>query len=193
MIFLKEKLNLKDLEKSISKELLQLGEIDGKKIIFNPNISFEKIFIAGEKISDSILKADGSYRPELERILIFCFIIQNMTNIPIKRDKDGTLDMDFIYTLMCSEIGENITNQIVTYPVYNFLYDKVEQTLDFKKEVYFRKISSQDKILENLDGVISEVKNAVQKILSFTEEHKNLISSGTLNKMIETLDKFKSK
>lgn len=87
----------------------------------------------------------------------------------------------------------NITNQIVTYPVYNFLYDKVEQTLDFKKEVYLRKISSQDKVLENLDGVISEVKNAVQKILSFTDEHKNLLSSGTLNKMIETLDKFKSK
>jgi hypothetical protein len=190
---LKEKLNLKALEKAISKEPIQLGEIDGKKIIFNPNISFEKIFIAGEKISDSILKADGSYRPELKGILIFCFIIQNMTNIPIKRDKDGTLDMDFIYTLMCSEIGENITNQIVTYPVYNFLYDKVEQTLDFKKEVYFRKISSQDKVLENLDGIISEVKNAVQKILSFTDEHKNLISSGTLNKMIETLDKFKSK
>lgn len=188
-----EKINLKDLEKVISKEPIQLGEIDGKKIIFNPNISFEKIFIAGEKISDSILKSDGTYHPELERILIFCFIIQNMTNIPVKRDKDGSLNMDFIYSLMHSEIGETIIDKIGVSPVYNFLYDKVEQTLDFKKEVYFRKISSQDKVLENLDGVISEIKNVVQKISSFTDEHKNLISSGTLNKMIETLDKFKSR
>lgn len=183
----------KDLEKEILRETVEIGEINGKKIIFNPNISCKKAFSFCEQASNDILNPDGMYLPGLKNILIFCFIVQNMTNLPVKRDKDGNLDIDFIYSLMCSKIGENLINKIIEHPVYNLLNDEIEEILNFKKEVYLRKLTPQNKIFENIDNLISEMRNAVQKISLFADEHKNLIENGTINRIIETLDKVKNK
>ncbi len=189
---MKEKLNLKDLEKEIIKESIQIGELNGKKVIFDPNISCDKVFMACKNIVNTILKPDGTYFPELKNILIFCFIIQNMTNIPIKKDKEGNLDTDFIYKLMESEIGKNLRKQLESDSNYNFLSNEIQEVLNYKKEIYLRKIASQNETLQNLDILIFQMQNAVQKIISLIDESKHLLSKNTINKIIETLDKTKN-
>lgn len=188
-----KKLKLKDLEKEISQKSSEIGKLDDKNIIFNPNISCERAFIACERIANNVLKSDGTYLPELKNLLIFCFMVENTTNLPIKKDEDGNFDIDFIYSLMCSEIGQMLNNKFESDFIYKFLVNEVEQVLNYKKEVYFRKISLQNKTLKSLDNLIEEIKNAVQKVSSFADEHKNLISNGTLNKMIETINNAKVK
>ena len=188
-----EKIKLKDLEKKILRETVEIGEINGKKIIFNPNISCTKAFSFCEQTSSDILNLDGMYLPGLKNILIFYFIAQNMTNLTIKKDKNGSLNIDFIYSLMCSEIGEKLILKFAAHPIYNFLNDEIEEILNFKREVYLRKLPPQNKTFENIDNLISEIRNAVQKISLFADEHKNFIENGTINKMIETLDKVKNK
>lgn len=189
---MKEKLNLKDLENEIIKEPIQLGELNGKKVIFDSNISCDKALIACENIVNIILRPDGTYFPELKNILVFCFIIQNMTNLPIKKDREGNLDTDFIYKLMESEIGQNLRNQLKSDANYSFLTREIEEVLSYKKEIYLRKIANQNETLQNLDMLIFQIQNAVQKIISLIDESKHLLSKNTINKIIETVDKTKN-
>lgn len=193
MICLNEKISLKDLEKEITEESTQIGEINGKKIIFNSGISYEKALYFCEKAVRNILNSDGIYLPGLKNILIFYFMVKNMTNLPIKKDKDGNLDIDYIYNLMYSKVGEKFINKFIARPIYSFLDDEIDQVLKFKKEIYLKTLNSKNKTLENIDNLIFDLQNMIQKISSFTDEHKTLISSGMLNKMIETLDKVKNK
>lgn len=188
-IDLQEKINLKDLEKAISKNPITIGEINGQKVIFNPNIPYEKIISICKNIANNILEQDGTYFPELKDILIFCFVVKNMTNLPIKEDKDQNLDMDFIYKLMVSDIGIKLKNHLKTDMTYQFLNRETKELLNYKKEIYFRSI--KNKTFENLDNLILELQSMAKKISSFADEHKNLVKSKTINKMIETLDKFK--
>ena len=192
MIYLSEKISLKDLEKEIVRKTIEIGEVNGKKIILNQNISCKKIFSACEQISNDILNQEGIYIPELKNILVFCFMIKNMTNITIKKDKDGNIDIDFIYNLMCSDIGKNINTEFIKLPIYSFLNEEIQKILDFKKEVYIRKISCQNKTFQNIDSLILEFRSVIQKISVFTDEHKNFISSTAFNKIIDALDNRKS-
>lgn len=187
---MQEKISLKDFEKAISKNPITIGEINGQKVIFNPNISYEKVVSICKNIATHSLEQDGTYFPELKDILIFCFVVKNMTNLPIKEDKEQNLDMDFVYKLMASDIGRKLKNYLKTDMTYQFLNRQTKELLNYKKEIYFRNI--KNKTLENLDNLILELQNIAKKFSSFTDKHKNLIESGTINKIIETLDKFKN-
>lgn len=193
VVCLSGKISVKDVEKAISRQPIEIDEINGKKIIFNPNVSLEDILITVRKISNALLDEDGNFFPEIKQLLIFGFMVKNATNIPVKTNKDGNPNSDFIYNLMSGQIGEKLMSEFIVHPIYSFLCDGIEEILEFKKEVYFRRISHHNKTFEGIDTLILDIKNAVQKISSFADEHKNLVSSGTLNKMIETLDKFKVK
>ncbi len=188
-IDLQEKINLKDLEKAISKNPITIGEINGQKVIFNPNISYEKVISICKNIANHSLEQDGTYFPELKDILIFCFVVKNMTNLPIKEDKEQNLDMDFVYKLMASDIGRKLKNYLKTDMTYQFLNRQTKELLNYKKEIYFRTI--RNRTLENLDNLILELQSMAKKFSSFADEHKNLVENGTINKMMKTLDKFK--
>ena len=190
---MKEKMSLKDLEKVISKSPVQIGEINGQKVIFNPNISYEKAIYICKKVADIVLKQNGTYFPELRDVLIFCFIAKNMTNLPIKQDKDGNLDIEFFYKLMTSEVGKKFRNYFKSDPICNFIVRETRELLNYRKEIYLRTLNSQNKTLENLDSLITEAQSMIKKLSSFADEHKSFIESGAINKMIETLEKTKNK
>lgn len=186
---MKDKINLKDVEKMIledSNKPIEIGEINGKKIIFNPHISCLKMFNMCKQITKDVLDSDGTYLPQLKDILIFYFMVESMTNIPIRYINNESLDIDFIYQLMNSKPGETLQSKFLESSAYDFLSRGIEEQINFKK-------SNINSKFENIDKLINEFYRVLKTISSLADEHKNLLSSGVLNKMIETLEKVKSK
>lgn len=189
MIFLSAKLSLKEIEKIIDKKSVEICELNGETIVFNKNVSCEKIFAFCEQSSNLIFDPDGLYMPKLKDILIFEFMLENMTNVPVKKSSDNNIDIDFIYNFMRSNIGKKINQTFKTDPTYYFLSQELKGIVSYKKEVYLKTIESKSKVMENIDSLINDIKTTSQKISRFIDEHKDITSSEKLNKIVEVLDK----
>ena len=185
------KIEIKEIEEMIKKAEIEIGQIKGKKIIFNPNISCEKIFAFCEQTSNAIFNPEGLYIPKLKDILIFAFMLENMTNIKIKKDENGNIDIDFIYSLMRSEIGKKISQKFKTDITYYFLVQEIKGIVSYKKDLYLKKVSPQNKTLENIDNLIEELSETAGKISNFAEEQNKVVTNEKLDKIIKIFDKVK--
>lgn len=166
-------MDIKDLENLVLENSEEIIEFENHKIKFNPTLSFEKLSLVSDKISDEVINNKGVYFPSLANVLIFYFLTLNMTDLPLKQG--DTIDLDFTYNLMISKLGEMLFDKFAATKTYKILKKQVDKQIQFKKECYLRKIS-KDKTLENLDKLI-------KKITEIIENQKHLMSSETVRKL----------
>lgn len=166
-------MDIKDLESLVLENKEEIIEYEGYKIKFNPTMSFEKLSLVSDKISDEVINSGGIYFPSLANVLIFYFLTLNMTDLPLKQGE--TIDLDFTYNLMISKLGEMLFDKFTATKVYKTLKKQIDKQIQFKKDCYLRKIS-KDKTLENLDKL-------VKKITEVLENQKSLMSSETVRKL----------
>ena len=166
-------MNIKDLKNLVLENNEEIIEFEKHKIKFNSNISFEKLSLVSDKISDEVINSGGIYFPYLANVLIFYFLVLNMTDLPLKQG--DTIDLDFTYSLMISKLGEVIFDKFTGTTAYKTLKRQIDKQIQFKKDCYLRKIS-KDKTLENLDKLI-------KKITEVIENQKHLMSSETIKKL----------
>lgn len=186
---MKEKLILKEVEQIIKKEPIEVGEVNGKKVIFNPNVSYQKVITFCQQMSDIVLSANGMYLPKLKDILVFAFMVENMTNIPVKKDKEGNYNIDFLYNLLSSDIGKKLLQKFKSDTTYYFLIQELKTVVSFKKDVYLKSISPYNKIFEKIEGLIMDAKNAMYDISSFYKEIKNVESEKDIpQQQVETIN-----
>ena len=161
---------LKNLVLENNEEII---EFEKHKIKFNSNISFEKLSLVSDKISDEVINSGGIYFPSLANVLIFYFLVLNMTDLPLKQGE--TIDIDFTYNLMISKLGKVLFDKFTGTTAYKTLKRQIDKQIQFKKECYIRKIS-KDKTLENLDKL-------VQRVTEIIEKQNQLMSSETVEKL----------
>lgn len=166
-------MNIKDLKNLVLENNEEIIEFEKHKIKFNSNISFEKLSLVSDKISDEVINSGGIYFPSLANVLIFYFLVLNMTDLPLKHGE--TIDIDFTYNLMISKLGKVLFDKFTGTTAYKTLKRQIDKQIQFKKECYIRKIS-KDKTLENLDKLI-------KKITEVIENQKHLMSSETIKKL----------
>ena len=166
-------MDIKDLESLVLENKEEIIEYEGYKIKFNPTMSFEKLSLVSDKISDEVINSGGIYFPSLANVLIFYFLTLNMTDLPLKQGE--TIDLDFTYNLMISKLGEMLFDKFMATKVYKTLKKQIDKQIQFKKDCYLRKIS-KDKTLENLDRLI-------KKITEILENQRHLMSSETVKKL----------
>ena len=166
-------MNIKDLKNLVLENNEEIIEFEKHKIKFNSNISFEKLSLVSDKISDEVINSGGIYFPSLANVLIFYFLVLNMTDLPLKHG--DTIDLDFTYSLMISKLGEVIFDKFTATKAYKTLKKQIDKQIQFKKECYIRKIS-KDKTLENLDKL-------VQRVTEIIEKQNQLMSSETIKKL----------
>ncbi len=166
-------MDIKDLENLVLENKEEIIEYEGYKIKFDSNMSFEKLSLVSDKISDEVINNKGVYFSSLANVLIFYFLTLNMTDLPLKQGK--TIDLDFTYSLMISRIGEMLFDKLTATKAYKTLKKQIDKQIQFKKDCYLRKIS-KDKTLENLDKLI-------KKITEVIENQKHLMSSETVKKL----------
>ncbi len=166
-------MNIKDLENLVLENSEEIIEFESYKIKFNPTMSFEKLSLVSDKISDEVINNKGVYFPSLANVLIFYFLTLNMTDLPLKQGE--TIDLDFTYNLMTSRFGKVLFDKFTATKVYKTLKKQIDKQIQFKKDCYLRKIS-KDKTLENLDKLI-------KKIAEVIENQKHLMSSETVKKL----------
>lgn len=166
-------MNIKDLENLVLENSEEIIEFEKHKIKFNPTMSFEKLSLVSDKVSDEVISNKGVYFPSLANVLIFYFLILNMTDLPLQPGE--TIDLDFTYSLMISKLGEMLFDKFTATKVYKTLKKQIDKQIQFKKDCYLRKIS-KDKTLENLDKL-------VKKITEVLENQKHLMSSETVKKL----------
>lgn len=166
-------MDIKDLESLVLENKEEIIEYEGYKIKFNPTMSFEKLSLVSDKISDEVINSGGIYFPSLSNVLIFYFLTLNMTDLPLKQGE--TIDLDFTYNLMISKFGEMLFDKFAATKTYKILKKQIDKQIQFKKECYLRKIS-KDKTLESLDKLI-------KKITEVIENQKHLMSSETVRKL----------
>ena len=166
-------MNIKDLKNLVLENNEEIIEFEKHKIKFNSNISFEKLSLVSDKISDEVINSGGIYFPSLANVLIFYFLVLNMTDLPLKQG--DAIDLDFTYSLMISKLGEVIFDKFTGTTAYKTLKRQIDKQIQFKKECYIRKIS-KDKTLENLDKL-------VQRVTEIIEKQNQLMSSETVEKL----------
>ena len=166
-------MNIKDLKNLVLENNEEIIEFEKHKIKFNSNISFEKLSLVSDKISDEVINSGGIYFPSLANILIFYFFVLNMTDLPLKQG--DTIDIDFTYNLMISKLGKVLFDKFTGTTAYKTLKRQFDKQIQFKKECYIRKIS-KDKTLENLDKL-------VQRVTEINEKQNQLMSSETVEKL----------
>ena len=166
-------MDIKELENLVLENNEEIIEFENYKIKFNPNLSFEKLSLVSDKISDEVINNKGVYFPSLANVLIFYFLTLNMTDLPLQRGE--TIDLDFTYNLMISKLGEMLFDKFAATKTYKTLKKQIDKQIQFKKDCYLRKIS-KDKTLEHLDKLI-------KKITEILENQKHLMSSETVRKL----------
>ena len=166
-------MNIKDLKNLVLENNEEIIEFEKHKIKFNSNISFEKLSLVSDKISDEVINSGGIYFPSLANVLIFYFLVLNMTDLPLKQG--DTIDLDFTYSLMISKLGKVLFDKFTGTTAYKTLKRQIDKQIQFKKECYIRKIS-KDKTLENLDKL-------VQRVTEIIEKQNQLMSSETVEKL----------
>ena len=166
-------MNIKDLKNLVLENNEEIIEFEKHKIKFNSNISFEKLSLVSDKISDEAINSGGIYFPSLANVLIFYFLVLNMTDLPLKQG--DTIDLDFTYSLLISKLGKVLFDKFTGTTAYKTLKRQIDKQIQFKKECYIRKIS-KDKTLENLDKL-------VQRVTEIIEKQNQLMSSETVEKL----------
>ena len=112
-------MNIKDLESLVLENKEEIIEYEGYTIKFNPTMSFEKLSLVSDKISDEAINSGGIYFPSLANVLIFYFLTLNMTDLPLKQGE--TIDLDFTYNLMISKLGEMLFDKLTATKAYKTL------------------------------------------------------------------------
>jgi len=186
---LKQKIDLKSTQAITFKSSINIGKIEGKDVIFDPNISCEKIFLISEKIANYVINPDGTYMPELSKILIFYFAVQNMTNIKIDKDEEENIDIDFVYRFMTSKIGKKLQKVFNSSSEFKILKSQVQKQIAFKKEVYLKKISS-NQTLKNIDKLVNLAYRTINKFSNFIDNQKDFISSENIKTITTAIEKL---
>ena len=174
MVYLKEKVVLKDVEQEIKNSPVEIGEINGKKVVFDSNVSCQKMLSFCQQMSNVIFNPNGMYLPKLKDVMVFAFLVENMTNIPIKKDKDSNYNIDYIYNLMNSEIGKKLMQKFKANANYYFITQELKTVVSYKKDAHLREISPANRLIENIDELISRAKNAMKEVSNFYSEVKSL-------------------
>lgn len=166
-------MDIKDLESLVLENNEEIIKFENHNIKFNPTMSFEKLSLVSDRISDEVINNKGVYFPSLANVLIFYFLTLNMTDLPLKQG--DSVDLDFTYNLMISKLGEMLFDKFMATKAYKTLKKQIDKQIQFKKDCYLRKIS-KDKTLENLDKLIKRVTEVI-------ENQKHLMSSETIKKL----------
>jgi len=186
---LNKKIDLKNTNAITCKNPINIGKIGENDVIFDPNISCEKIFLMSEKIANYVINPDGTYMPELSKILIFYFAVQNMTNIKIDKDEEENIDIDFVYRFMTSKIGKKLQKVFNSSSEFKILKSQVQKQIAFKKEVYLKKISS-NQTLKNIDKLVNLAYRTINKFSNFIDNQKDFISSENIKTITTAIEKL---
>ena len=84
-------MDIKDLESLVLENSEEIIEFENYKIKFNPTLSFEKLSLVSDRISDEVINNKGVYFPSLANVLVFYFLTLNTTDLPLKQGE--TIDL----------------------------------------------------------------------------------------------------
>jgi hypothetical protein len=147
------------------------------------NMEYRRLMSIADKIANIVV--DGlEYSPEMRKPILLFYILNDMSNVKPQVDEDGNMDIEYMFKLLKSPIGQKIFEDLIyDIPTLYQLNNIVDDKINHLKEQLLHSNSAVEILTVDLLQKEIEVQELQKKVLEQTDKINSQFSKEEIDKM----------
>lgn len=170
-----------------------INENDDIQIELQDNVSLSELSAISDQVTSTCIGNDY-YHPEYKLPFMLYYVLEKMTNLSLPT-KDGTIDLEQVFSIYKSPIGQTITSNWLTFPLIKHLSDSIDEKMKYAKEQLRIDYQVNDlikyglKTIQDMEDLITHTTNTINTAMESLDPKKQQES---LDSMINALNEVSS-